>query len=271
MHRGKSAVLNHVVNNIAKGEIIVFNDATTIMEKDSLKKIGAYFSDKIIGAVAGRLIFRKINNSSISQNHSLYWRYEELLRESESKAGCLPFVSGAFYAIRRKLYTTVPENLPDDSVSPLGIYKQGHRVVYAKDAVAYEEGAGDSAGEFKIKVRGVIRELSSIFYFKELLIPFKYPLLSLILISHRLLRWAVPVFLTALFFVNISLFEIDPYRIFLYIQLLFYLMAVSGLFLKTKFSLISIPFYFSLINIAAFCGIIKFLKGHKQSTWTSVR
>lgn len=270
-HKGKSAALNYTVEHIARGEIIVFNDATTLIERDSIRKIVSYFSDNKIGAVAGKLIFKNSAESTITENYSLYWRYEEFLRESESKIGYLPFVSGAFYAVRKRLYTPVAENLPDDSVSPLGVYKQGFAVAYAEDAVAYETGAQDAGGEFRIKTRGVVRELSSILHFKGLLNPFKYPELSLVLISHRLLRWSVPVFLIALFLTNLSLLGNLLYMAFFWMQISFYLLALCGLFIRKKIRIISLPFYFSLVNMAALCGIIRFLSGRKVATWKSVR
>ena len=270
-HKGKSAALNYAVQNIARGEIIVFNDATTLIERDAIRKITSYFSDDKIGAVAGKLIFKNSAESTITENYSLYWRYEEFLRESESKIGYLPFVSGAFYAVRKRLYTPVAENLPDDSVSPLGVYKQGFTVAYAKDAVAYEAGAQDAGGEFRIKTRGVVRELSSILHFRGLLNPFKYPALSLVLISHRLLRWSAPIFLIALFLANIGLLGNPLYMAFFWMQISFYLLALCGLFIRKKIRIVGLPFYFSLVNIAALWGIIKFLSGRKVATWKSVR
>ncbi len=269
-HKGKSEALNYVVKNIAKGKIIIFNDATTFLEKDSTKKIISCFSNGKIGAVAGKLIFRNPNNSTITENHGLYWRYEEFLRESESKTGYLPFVSGAFYAIRKNLYTHVPGNLPDDSVSPLGVYKQGYSVFYAKNALAYETGAENASGEFRIKARGAIREISSIFYFKELLNPLKHPMISLVLISHRLMRWFAFILLSILFFANLFILGHPLYNVLFWMQICFYLLALCGLFIK-KNRIISLPFYFCLVNIAAIWGIIQFLLGRKRAVWHPVR
>jgi cellulose synthase/poly-beta-1,6-N-acetylglucosamine synthase-like glycosyltransferase len=269
--RGKSSALNHIVEKMAKGEIIVFNDATTLLEKDSIQKIVSYFSNDTIGAVTGKLIFKGSNDSTITKNHGLYWRYEEFLKESESRAGYLPFVSGSFYAIKRNLYTSVLPHLPDDSVSPLGVYKKGFGVLYAKDAVAYETGAGDASGEFRIKARGVVRELSSIFHFHGLLNPFKYPILSLVLISHRLLRWSTPFFLIAIFFVNLTLFGTPVYRVFFWIQATFYFFAVCGVIIKGRSRFMSLPFYYCLVNAAALWGIIKFFMGQKQTIWKPER
>lgn len=270
-HRGKSSALNHIVEKMGKGEIIVFNDATTLLGKDSIQKIVSYFSNDTIGAVTGKLIFKGSNASTITKNRGLYWRYEEFLRESESRAGYLPFVSGAFYAIKRNLYTCVLPHLPDDSVSPLGVYKKGFSVLYAKDAVAYETGAGDASGEFRIKARGVVRELSSIFHFHGLLNPFKYPILSLVLISHRLLRWSIPFFLIAIFFVNLTLFWSPVYRVFFWIQATFYFFALCGVIIKGRSRFMSLPFYYCLVNAAALWGIINFFMGQKQPTWKPIR
>ena len=270
-HKGKSAALNHIVANMASGEIIILNDVTTMLEKDAIKNIIPYFLNNKIGAVAGRLSFKSSNNSAITENHGLYWEYEDFLRTKESDAGYLPFVSGAFYSIRKNLYTPVPEHMPDDSVSPLGAYKQGYSVVYAEDALAHETGANDAGSEFRIKTRGIVRELNSIFYFKELLSPFKNPVLSLVLISHRLLRWSVPIFLIVLFLATLHLIGNPLYMTFFWIQIFFYLLAVCGFLIKKNIRIISLPFYFSLVNTAALWGIIKFLSGTKQSTWKSVR
>ncbi|MFQ5787533.1 MAG: hypothetical protein ACE5H1_06080, partial [Thermodesulfobacteriota bacterium] len=147
----------------------------------------------------------------------------------------------------------------------------------------YERGAEDSSGEFRIKARGVVRELSSIFHFKELLNPLKYPMLSLVLILHRILRWSVPIFLIALFLINLKLLEIPYYRIFFWMQVSFYLFAsigfllefyqlpiISNQLLKVK-QILGLPFYFCLVNIAAMWGIVQFILGKKKAVWEPVR
>ena len=270
-HRGKSAALNHIVGNLARGEIVIFNDATTILEKDAVKNICRHFSDEKVGAAAARLVFRRIEGSAIAGNHGLYWRYEEFLRKAEGRAGYLPFVSGAFYAIRKRLYTRVPADMPDDSVSPLGVYRQGRTVVYAEDSLAYETGAEDPSGEFRIKTRGIVRELTSIYYFRELLNPLKYPALSLVLVSHRLLRWSVPFFLIVIFLDSIYLREYLLYRIFLWMQVVFYLLALCGLMSRGNIRVVSLASYFSLVNTAALWAIIQFLSGERRSTWRPER
>ncbi|MBI5599159.1 MAG: glycosyltransferase family 2 protein [Deltaproteobacteria bacterium] len=270
-HKGKSAALNHIVGNLARGEIVIFNDSTTILEKDAISNICRHFSNEDVGAAAARLIFRKTSASAIAGNHGLYWRYEEFIRKMEGRAGYLPFVSGAFYAIRKGLYTRVPADMPDDSVSPLGVYRQGRAVAYAEDSLAYETGAKDPSGEFRVKTRGIIRELTSIYHFRDLLNPLKYPVLSLVLVSHRLLRWSVPFFLIVIFMDSLYLRGHLLYGIFLWTQVIFYLIALYGLMSRRNIRVASMASYFSLVNTAALWAIIRFLCGERKSTWRPER
>ncbi|MEE8574339.1 MAG: glycosyltransferase [Thermodesulfobacteriota bacterium] len=270
-HKGKSAALNYIVEKLARGEVVVFNDATTELEAGALKKICSYFSDIKIGAVAARLVFKKTRGSQVSENHGLYWRYEESIRKLESDFGVMPFVSGAFYAIRRELYTNVPPDMPDDSVSPLGVYRQRSRVVYALDAVAAEVASSEASSEFRIKTRGIIRELTSIFHFKELLNPLDHPAVSLVLFSHRLLRWSVPIFLIIIMLVNLYLYGPLFYKFTFWVQFLFYLLALWGLVSKSSGRVVGLASYFSLVNTAALVAIIRFLAGERRATWKPER
>jgi len=284
-HKGKSAILNDTVLRTARGEIVVFTDATTFLKPDALKKLARNFANFKIGAVCTRLIFVNQEDSSISRTEGIYWRYEEFLRRKESEIGILPFVSGAFYGIRKHLYTPVREDLPDDSISPLSVYKKGYQVVFEEEAVAYETMASTVGGEFRIKSRGVTRELGAILSFKELLNPFKYPLLSWVLFSHRLLRWSVGFFLVFIFALNVFLLDKPVYLALFLTQVIFYLFASIG-FLLESYRLLttntnnqllqakrifSVPFYYCIVNFAALCGIIQFLLGKKKAVWQPER
>lgn len=232
------------------------------------------FTDERVGAVCGKIFFNNPDDSSISQSEGLYWRYEEFLRKKESAIGILPFVSGAFYGIRKHLYTPVREGLPDDSVSPLGVYKKGYRVVFEEEAVAYERMASTSEGEFRIKSRGVVRELGAILSFKELLNPVRYPLLSWILFSHRLLRWSVGFFLIGILIANLFLLSNSFYQLTLWCQIVFYSLALIGCLLRKgpqAWKIFTLPFYFCLVNAAAMWGIIQFVLGRKKAVWEPVR
>lgn len=271
---GKSQMLNEVVKNVAMGEILIFTDATTLFEKNAISKIVTHFSDENVGAAAARLIFKNFKDNAVSNNHGLYWSYETFLRRKEGNIGVLPFVSGAFYAIRKKFYVTVKDGLPDDSVSPLNVLKNKKKVVFSGEAIGYEKSAETASYEYKIKVRGIVRELASIWDVKMLLNPVQYPLISFILVSHRLLRWSVLFFLVGMYVATICLLDHKLFYLMFWGQNIFYLLALSGIVLGSKnyFSkIVGIPFYFCLLNFSAAVGIIKFIFGARQAVWDPVR
>lgn len=271
--KGKSMALNDTVLRVSKGEILVFSDATTLLEKDSIIKLVRNFADQKVGAVCTKVVYVNVNESSVTECEGIFRRYELMLRKLESQIGILPFVAGAFYGLRRELYTMVMAGLPDDSVSPLGVLKKGYLVVFEDEALAYETMVSTPEGELKVKSRGVIRELASIFYFKELLNPFRHPLIFMVLLSHRLLRWSLSICLIGTLIAALFLCSELFYKIVLGLYFLFFLLAIIG-YLMRNYRLprfLFLPFYYLLINFAALWGIFQFFLGRQKPTWEPVR
>ncbi|MBD3272260.1 MAG: glycosyltransferase [Elusimicrobia bacterium] len=267
---GKSAALNAVVSSLATGEILVFTDATTEIQQDSLIAIAGYFHDQRTGAVCGNLRFI----DHVSHGESMYWRYEKLLRKYEGKIGFLPFVSGAFYAIQKKIYSSTPGEIPDDSNSPLQALKIKKYVVFAENAVATEISPRFEEDLFSVKVRGIVRELNSIRYNRVLLNPFEYFFPSLILFNHRILRYSIPFLLLLLFVSNVFLISMHSiYMMMFMLQLIFYVLAITkSLFLKkSTIRIFLVPYHFCLINYAAAIGVAQFILQKKYTVWEPAR
>jgi cellulose synthase/poly-beta-1,6-N-acetylglucosamine synthase-like glycosyltransferase len=271
--RGKSAMLNDTVLRLAKGEILVFSDATTILKQDAIKRVVENFSDPKVGAVCARIVFVNAADSFVAQSEGLYWRYEEKLRDLEGQVGVLPFVSGAFYGLRKELYMPVAPHLPDDSVSPLGVLEKGYYVVFEPEAIAYEKGPTTWESEFRVKSRGVVRELASILSFKSLLNPLRHPIVCLSLFCHRLLRWSVSLCLASAFVVNFFLVGEPLYTVTFGLQITFYFLAAIGYLSRRRPKqprLLFLPFYYLMVNLAALWGIAQFIYGKRQATWQPV-
>lgn len=268
---GKTSALNDTVERLAQGEILVFTDATTLLQPDALHKLVRNFADEHVGAVCGDFEFRVRADSDISRNEGFYWRYETFLRKKESEVGSLAFVGGAFYGIRREVFTPVEPFFADDCISPLESIRKGYRVVFEEEALALEEMASTARGEARIKSRGATRDIEGILSRGSLLNPLKYPLISLTLISHKLLRWAVPILLIVLLISNAILLSVGVfYRVTFGLQVTFYLLALWG-WRAGLGKFLSIPFYFCLVNYSALMAIINVLSGRRRATWTPVR
>lgn len=265
---GKNSLINKFIEK-AKGEIFVFTDANSMFQPDALKKLVKGFKDDEVGCICGRLRYTTEGATAVGKGESLYFRYEAFLRKKESRLGGVVTASGAIYAIRSKLFSPLELDCPNDFVHPTEIRAKGYRVLYEPEAVALEKPSASTDDEFKRRVRIVTRGITTFYKYNR-----KYNLLansnSFYFISHKLLRWFLPLFLVGLFLVNLSLRLPGGYTFFLYLQIIFYLCGLMGFFLQEygiKIKIFYIPFYFCLINLAAVKGLWEFSQGKKQVFW----
>jgi len=162
----------------------------------------------------------------------------------------------------------------DDFMISMLIAQQGYRIVYEPAAYATELSSANITEELKRKVRIAAGGIQSVIWLKNLLLPFKYPLLSFQYISHRVLRWTVTPFLLILAFILNIFIALQPdetfYRLLLAAQVLFYSMAVLGWMMesrKIRVKILFIPYYFCVMNYAIFAGIIRYFSKTQNAAW----
>ncbi len=97
---GKTAAQNAAVEQ-ARGEIILFSDATSLYQPNVLRAMMPNFADAKVGCVAGRLLYVDPSESHIGRGARSYWSYETFLKKHESRVGSLIGASGCLYAVRR--------------------------------------------------------------------------------------------------------------------------------------------------------------------------
>lgn len=135
--RGKAAAVNAGIEH-AKGEIVFFTDVRQPLEPMALRHLAANFADPKVGAVTGEL---KILRGDKGQHADmdLYWRYEVWARAQHSRIDSIFTATGCLYALRRSLVVPVPpDTLSDDAFLPLRAFFRGYRVVFDREAVAYD-------------------------------------------------------------------------------------------------------------------------------------
>ena len=264
-HLGKNIALNKILPLISS-EIIIFSDANSMYEKDSIKRLVRYFADDKIGCVIGEL--RYINKDgdkfNFDRGEGLYWKYESTIKRLESRLSSVLVANGSIFAIKRELYSVLEPDMANDFQIPMEIGNKGYKIVYEPEAVAYEKSATTSHEEFERKLR-IINRGWMIF----LKLHRKINGLRLFeFISHKLLRWLVGIFLILIFLSNIFLTDYPFYMTTFLLQLVFYGMAVIGIFF-TKYKVFYLPFYFCLINFASLIALFNFLRGKRYITWKS--
>jgi cellulose synthase/poly-beta-1,6-N-acetylglucosamine synthase-like glycosyltransferase len=274
-----------------KGEIVVFSDATSHLEKNSVMYLISNFNDPSVGCVGALLKYINPNSVLVGKGESKYWQYEKKIKEHESSLCSLTSISGTLYAVRKAFYPyTMKEDLADDLIIPLTVKKKGMRTILEPKAVCIELTTSTVKEEMAKRIRITIQNIRGLINQMDILNPFRYGLYSLLVISHKLLRLLVPVFLLMLFAANSALMMTS--RIYLVVfmaQVAFYFF---GAFLlkkgdspyfctkgqKTKneavaffTKTVNVIFYFCLSNLAILAGIIGFFKGRKVATWEPIR
>lgn len=270
---GKTSGLNAAVA-ASQSEVIVFSDANAMYGREALTALVRNFGDPRVGAVVGESDYTH-SDAGADEHESLYWRYEGLIKRLESALGSVVGGDGAIYAIRRSLFRPMPAAALSDFVNPLQIVRAGYRCVYEPAARSVESGAGDFAREFRRKVRIVNRGWRALRLVGGLLNPVRFGFFSLELLSHKVLRWLVPVFLLVLLAANFLLLGRGAlYAAALAAQLLLYVLALLGYALQDRGQLprvLALPFYFVMVNLASARGIAEAFMGRTYTAWTTAR
>jgi cellulose synthase/poly-beta-1,6-N-acetylglucosamine synthase-like glycosyltransferase len=273
---GKTACLNKAVP-LARGDIIVFSDANSLYDAQAIKHLVQGFVNKTIGFVTGKTKYVSRNGDTSLHAVGIYSHIENLTKKLETKIGSCVGADGAIFAIRKDLYLPLQPYDINDLVIPLKINELGFRGVLADDAVCIETKTRGTKAEFKRHVRITSRSLRAIFHHTSLLNPFKYPLFSFELISHKLIKFFAPLFLILMIITNISIVFTKNYGIYLFAllgQAIFYSLSwLEYEQLRVPFlsKLISFSHTFFTFNLAILLGWIKYFQGEKYETWSTYR
>jgi hypothetical protein len=199
-------------------------------------------------------------------------RYENWLRQTETRIGSIVGVDGGIDAMRRALYRPMNADQLPDFVAPLTVVEHGGRVVFEPLALLREEALAETGSEYRMRVRVTLRALWALRDRAGLLNPLRRPLYAWQLWSHKLLRYLSVVPLTVAAVANLVL-AVDShlYQWILAGQLLFWVSVLAGV-VWPKSSTPPAParycYYFALLNAASATALVRFAAGKKQVLWT---
>jgi cellulose synthase/poly-beta-1,6-N-acetylglucosamine synthase-like glycosyltransferase len=145
----------------------------------------------------------------------------------ESGIHSVPGATGAIYAVRRELYSDIPEDtLLDDVLIPLRIVLGGKRAVFDPEAKAYDMVACCPLAEYGRKVRTLAGNYQLFVQAPQALFPWRNPIFFQ-LVSHKLGRLLVPYALIAVMVSNLFILH-GIYAVTFSIQAAWYICAVAG-------------------------------------------
>lgn len=275
---GKISAMNRGMKFVTT-PIVIFSDANTMLGKESLKRIVRLFNDPTVGCVSGeKRIIDKESDTASGAGEGLYWKYESTLKKWDAELYSVVGAAGELFAIRTALYKEVErDTLLDDFVISLRVAQDGYTIQYDPEAYAIESASANVKEELKRKIRISAGGIQSVVRLRSLLNIFKYGTLSFQYISHRVLRWTLtPLCLLLLIPVGCILsyqegfLNFGLYSTLFWLQLLFYISALTGWFFEnrsTRIKALFISYYFFIMNLSVILGFFRYIKKTQTVNW----
>ena len=139
---GKPTALNAGLRE-ARHDLIVMVDGDTVLEPDAVRRLVQPMADPAVGAVSGNTKVANRQGILGAWQHIEYVVGFNLDRRLFDVAECMPTVPGAIGAFRREALTRVggvsDETLAEDTDLTMALCRDGWRVVYRSDAIAWTE------------------------------------------------------------------------------------------------------------------------------------
>lgn len=274
---GKMAAIVRAIQ-FCQGEILVFSDANNMYDFQALRKLLLPFSDSTVGASTGAKHIIE-DGRELSSAEGLYWKYESLIKKSESKINSCVSSVGEILAMRRDAFVAPKEKIiNDDHYIILDLMRRGYRVIYIPEAHSFEYVSLTAQDEVERRTRMNAGLYQTISMSKQLL-PFQSPLLVWQVISHKYFRAIVPFAFILLFLSNISICVFYDsggallLQVFLYLQILFYFLAGLGNFIQFSGVLrkmFYLPVFLVNSNLATLRGFYKFIANQQLHVWNRV-
>lgn len=277
--RGKMHAMNRGMKFV-KAPVVIFSDTNTILNQSAIREIVAKFSNPEVGCVAGeKRIVEHDADAAAAAGEGLYWKFESWVKKMDYRLNTAVGAVGELFAIRRELFEEVEtDTILDDFIISLRIAQKGYKIAYTPNAYAEETASLNVKEELKRKIRITAGGIQTMLRLKNLLNPFKNGMLTWQYVSHKVLRWTLApfslffVFLLNLFIVweHSSWMNPEFYPLFLWFQIIGYLLAAIGWFFENKklrFKLLFIPYYFVSINYASVRGVFRYFRGKQSVNW----
>lgn len=271
---GKAAAIGAGVS-AATGEILVFTDANSVLDRDALRALVRPFADPEVGGVAGDQRYEPPQHHDESRGEVGYWAIDRALKEAGSRAGNAIAATGALYGIRRSFFRDVPDGVNDDYFLSAGVVAQGGRLVFEAGAVAWEPPARTLDGEFIRKVRIMTRAYRTELELRELLDPRRHGFYSVQIVSHKIMRRAGGIPLTLLLVSSLLEWRRPPMRLIALAQVVGYAAGVLTWILPSgngRFARVfELPAYFVMSHVAGLWGLWNLVRGRRIDRWDTQR
>jgi len=267
--KGKNVALNRL-HELARGELLFFTDANSHIESACLRRMVHHFADPRVGCVTGsERTIREEEEFVATIGTRAFLGYESLVNTLESRLGSVLVCDGSVFCIRSSLFSKLQPELANDFELPISIGSAGHAILFDSTAVSYEKATSDPLEEFRRKRRICCQGVIGFWRLRHDL----HGLRGWQFFSRKVLRWLGILPLALCLVSSASLVSNAFYASALALQIVFYSLTSLGWLLAARKRLGSrataFPFYFVMVNIAAFTGFLDALFGRRFNVWES--
>jgi len=255
----------------AKGAVLVFSDAASILERDTVERLVQNFADPTVGAVSTEDVI--VDTAGDPTAEGLYVKYEMWVRRLESRFHSLVGLSGSCFAVRRELCTDWSPTLASDFMGALRAARGGFRSVADPAARAKFPAVMSPRLEMPRRIRTFLRGITALMANLDMLNQFRYGRFAFQLASHKLLRFVAPFLLLTTLVTSGLLAGEQPFVVFFWMQVIFYGLGVIGSIIPVlqRNRMIRVANYFTMVQWAMLLAWVKYAWGEQQVTWEPSR
>ncbi|MGB7022954.1 MAG: glycosyltransferase [Candidatus Acidiferrales bacterium] len=264
---GKNEALNRL-SRLAIGELLLFSDANSHIGKGCLRSMVRYFSDPRVGCVTGTEHTQpEEQESAVGSGTRAYLDYELMVTNLESQIGSVIVCDGALFVIRASLFHELQPDLANDLELPFWIGRASHALLCDPTARALEKAMRSPREEFNRKRRICGQGVLGFWRLRRCLRGVR----AWQFLSRKVLRWLTLIPMIGILASTAVLWRHPFFALLLVLQLSFYILAVIGWRLssgeRTGSSVLTMPFYFLLVNLAAVVGVFQACTGRRFAVW----
>ena len=187
---GKAATLNAAVRAAAGADVLVFADVGQQFNAEAIPRLVAALRDGRLGAVTGRYTHARSDGLM-----SAYADLEATIRAGQAAGRSVVSASGSILAIRPALWRELPVGLIcDDLFTGLSVVRQGARVGFCPQAIAYDPRVFSRDQQFTRRVRTLTGLIQYGLVQPGALAPWSNPV-WVHFVLHKVLRLLTPILL----------------------------------------------------------------------------
>lgn len=270
---GKALALNQILP-LANRDIIIFTDANSLVAPGSLQAMSERFGDPAVGGVCGEIVVDKAKSGAISKGEGLYWKYDQSMKQAETRLGGAVSAQGSFYAIRPQFAAPFVPDCADDFYNSVRVVAMGSRLAFEPRVRAFEHVTEGAKREMSRRIRSTERGWRALMAYKSLLNPLTHGWYAWQLLSHKALRRLTPFLILLLFLLNLALIgERWFYSLLAWFQIVLCVLITAAALNAwvRKLPVVRQLFFFAISNVAMALGLIRYMTGRRSTLWSPVR